>query len=77
MVFVTGIPGAGKTLCGLNVVFGALRDHGAAFLTGNVPLVSVLREALARNAAPAGGQAQARALAQAEQGVAERAPLPG
>jgi hypothetical protein len=56
-VFVTGIPGAGKTLCGLNLVFGALRDHGAAFLSGNVPLVTVLREALARDAAPKGGKA--------------------
>jgi hypothetical protein len=49
IVFVTGIPGAGKTLCGLNAVFGA--DAGAAFLTGNLPLVHVLREALARDAA--------------------------
>lgn len=57
IVFVTGIPGAGKTLCGLNIVFGALREHGAAFLTGNVPLVAVLREALARNAAIGGGRA--------------------
>ncbi len=57
VVFVTGIPGAGETLCGLNVVFGSLREHGAAFLTGNVPLVTVLREALARNAAPEGGRA--------------------
>ena len=65
VVFVTGIPGAGKTLCGLNVVFGALRRHGAAFLTGNVPLVSVLREALARNAAPQGGKGRARAHAEA------------
>lgn len=65
VIFVTGIPGAGKTLCGLNVVFGGLRDHGAAFLTGNVPLVTVLREALARNAAPAGGPARTRAHAQA------------
>ena len=65
VVFVTGIPGAGKTLCGLNVVFGALRDHGAAFLTGNVPLVSVLREALARNAAPTGGPARKLAHARA------------
>ncbi|WP_043364672.1 DNA/RNA helicase domain-containing protein [Belnapia sp. F-4-1] len=65
VVFVTGIPGAGKTLCGLNVVFGALREHGAAFLTGNVPLVSVLREALARNAAPMGGKARGRAHAEA------------
>jgi hypothetical protein len=56
VVFVTGIPGAGKTLCGLNLVFGALREHGAAFLSGNVPLVTVLREALARDAAPNGGK---------------------
>jgi hypothetical protein len=50
-VFVTGIPGAGKTLCGLNVVFGAGRDLGVVFLTGNPTLVHVLREALARDAA--------------------------
>ena len=48
ILFVTGIPGAGKTLCGLNAVFGA--DDGAAFLTGNLPLVHVMREALARDA---------------------------
>jgi Uncharacterized conserved protein (DUF2075) len=52
-VFVTGIPGAGKTLCGLQVVFGA--DSGAAFLTGNLPLVHVMREALARDARDQGG----------------------
>jgi hypothetical protein len=50
VVFVTGIPGAGKTLCGLNTVFGPARQEGAAFLTGNAPLVTVLREALARDA---------------------------
>ena len=52
-VFVTGTPGAGKTLCGLNVVFGASADPartGAVFLTGNPTLVHVLREALARDA---------------------------
>ena len=48
IIFVTGIPGAGKTLCGLNAVFGS--DSGAAFLTGNLPLVHVMREALARDA---------------------------
>ncbi len=51
VVFVTGIPGAGKTLCGLNIVFGAARRDGSAFLTGNTPLVAVLREALACNRA--------------------------
>lgn len=56
-LFVTGIPGAGKTLCGLNVIFGAGRSvaggpgEKAAFLTGNPTLVHVLREALARDAA--------------------------
>lgn len=47
IVFVTGVPGAGKTLCGLNIVFGEHRSEGTAFLTGNAPLVAVLREALA------------------------------
>ena len=72
VVFVTGIPGAGKTLCGLNLVFGTLRDYGAAFLSGNVPLVTVLREALARDAAPQGGaafQAAERAARTALQNV--------
>jgi hypothetical protein len=53
VVFVTGIPGAGKTLCGLQAVFGA--DSGAAFLTGNLPLVHVMREALARDSRGQGG----------------------
>jgi hypothetical protein len=66
VVFVTGIPGAGKTLCGLNVVFGALRAHGAAFLSGNVPLVTVLREALARDAAPSGGRDRKEARRKAQ-----------
>ena len=51
ILFVTGIPGAGKTLCGLNAVFGVTRGAEAAFLTGNPTLVHVLREALARDAA--------------------------
>lgn len=53
ILFVTGIPGAGKTLCGLNAVFHA--TSGAAFLTGNLPLVHVMREALARDAHARGG----------------------
>lgn len=51
--FVTGVPGAGKTLVGLNVVhekdaFGGT-DTNTAYFSGNVPLVNVLREALARD----------------------------
>ena len=47
--FVTGVPGAGKTLVGLNVA--TQRREGkqpihAVFLSGNGPLVAVLREAL-------------------------------
>ncbi len=50
--FVTGVPGAGKTLAGLNVATEHTRSHGddfAVFLSGNGPLVDVLREALARD----------------------------
>lgn len=50
--FVTGVPGAGKTLVGLNVATQR-RDVGqpthAVFLSGNGPLVAVLREALTRD----------------------------
>ena len=53
-LFVTGIPGAGKTLCGLNAVFAAEQDGGATFLTGNPTLVHVLRAALVRDAIAAG-----------------------
>jgi hypothetical protein len=49
--FVTGVPGAGKTLVGLNVATrrsGASPTH-AVFLSGNAPLVAVLRAALIRD----------------------------
>ncbi|MDA9407939.1 DUF2075 domain-containing protein [Bradyrhizobium sp. CCBAU 45384] len=50
--FVTGVPGAGKTLAGLNLVTHRARireEEHAVFLSGNGPLVDVLREALARD----------------------------
>jgi hypothetical protein len=50
--FLTGVPGAGKTLAGLNLVTqraNAHEDEHAVFLSGNGPLVDVLREALARD----------------------------
>lgn len=50
--FVTGVPGAGKTLVGLNVATQRReRDQPthAVFLSGNGPLVAVLREALTRD----------------------------
>lgn len=46
--FVTGVPGAGKTLVGLNVSV-ALQNVGASMLSGNGPLVSVLTTALKRD----------------------------
>lgn len=50
--FITGVPGAGKTLAGLNIANERHNiDEGehAVFLSGNGPLVQVLQEALARN----------------------------
>ncbi len=52
LAFVTGVPGAGKTLAGLNAVHTSTsgRGHGdVVYLSGNTPLVTVLREALARD----------------------------
>ena len=50
--FVTGVPGAGKTLVGLNIAIersNAETGERAVFLSGNYPLVTVLQEALARD----------------------------
>lgn len=55
--FVTGVPGAGKTLVGLDVAIRQtyqgqdkpVEDEGAVYLSGNGPLVAVLTEALARD----------------------------
>ncbi len=48
--FVTGVPGAGKTLAGLNIANERHHfdeDEHAVFLSGNGPLVDVLQNALA------------------------------
>jgi len=50
--FITGVPGAGKTLAGLNIAAKRASEHAdehSVFLSGNGPLVNVLREALARD----------------------------
>ena len=55
--FVTGVPGAGKTLVGLDVAVKQtyqgkdtpVEDEGAVYLSGNGPLVAVLTEALAKD----------------------------
>ena len=52
--FITGVPGAGKTLAGLNIAHHKAfqnQNHSiATFLSGNGPLIKVLREALSRDA---------------------------
>lgn len=50
--FITGVPGAGKTLAGLNIAnlrSNYNEEEHAVFLSGNGPLVDVLREALTRD----------------------------
>jgi hypothetical protein len=49
--FVTGVPGAGKTLVGLDIAtrYAEQGQLHSVFLSGNGPLVAVLREALARD----------------------------
>jgi hypothetical protein len=50
--FVTGVPGAGKTLVGLNIATTHINKNTelySVFLSGNGPLVAILREALARD----------------------------
>lgn len=55
--FVTGVPGAGKTLVGLDVAIKQtyqgnlepVKSEGAVYLSGNGPLVAVLTEALAKD----------------------------
>jgi hypothetical protein len=52
--FVTGVPGAGKTLVGLNIANKHIDKNSelySVFLSGNGPLVAILREALARDRA--------------------------
>jgi hypothetical protein len=50
--FVTGVPGAGKTLVGLNMAtthIDSTNELYSVYLSGNGPLVATLREALARD----------------------------
>ena len=52
IIFITGVPGAGKTLVGLTLASefhnNEIGEH-AVFLSGNLPLVTVLQEALTRD----------------------------
>ena len=48
--FVTGVPGAGKTLIGLQTAISQFeQNEKAVYLSGNFPLVEVLQEALSRD----------------------------
>lgn len=50
--FVTGVPGAGKTLVGLNIATSHLNSeigNSSVYLSGNAPLVAILQEALTRD----------------------------
>lgn len=50
--FVTGVPGAGKTLVGLKVAtehLDKIKGNSSVFLSGNKPLVDILQEALTRD----------------------------
>ncbi len=54
LIILTGVPGSGKTLAGLHVVHTAAETDGdhcgdVVYLSGNTPLIFVLREALARD----------------------------
>ncbi len=67
--FITGVPGSGKTLAGLNLATSQQRAHGdehAVFLSGNGPLVDVLREALAIDAIAVSKEAGVRTSKVAE-----------
>jgi len=67
--FITGVPGAGKTLAGLNIANGRHNFHEnehAVFLSGNQPLVNVLQEALARDESEHKGITKSEALTKAK-----------
>lgn len=46
LVLITGVPGAGKTLVGLQFVYQTEANQNAIFLSGNRPLITVLQYAL-------------------------------
>ncbi len=49
VIFLSGAPGAGKTLVGLELVLRGVHSEEAVFVTGNAPLVEVLNKALAKS----------------------------
>lgn len=68
--FITGVPGAGKTLAGLNIAIERQKvdeDEHAVFLSGNGPLVDVLQEALARDDVQRNGTKKTEATRKAKE----------
>ena len=68
--FITGVPGAGKTLAGLNLAIERQKvdeNEHAVFLSGNGPLVDVLQEALARDDVQRNGQGKGEAKRKARE----------
>ena len=78
LIFVTGVPGSGKTLAGLQSVHDAVATGGEdegdiVYLSGNTPLVTVLREALARDRhARSAGTSKRRTIAEVRRDVRAR-----
>ena len=68
--FITGDPGAGKTLVGMNLAHNPdIRGDGrpsSVFMSGNGPLVKILREALARDYSSRNGSAVTKARSEVE-----------
>ncbi len=71
IIFITGVPGAGKTLVGLDLATRrrAKGETHAVYLSGNDPLVAVLREALTRDQVVRG---KANGLSERKGAVAQR-----
>ena len=70
--FITGVPGAGKTLAGLNIAIDRQNideNEHAVFLSGNGPLVDVLQEALARDEVSRNGIKKTDAMRKAREFV--------
>lgn len=68
--FITGVPGAGKTLAGLNIAIErqkADENEHAVFLSGNGPLVDVLQEALAKDDVKRNGTKKSEAMRKAKE----------
>lgn len=68
--FITGVPGAGKTLAGLNIAIERQKvdeNEHAVFLSGNGPLVDVLQEAIARDDVERNGVAKTEAMRKAKE----------